>query len=328
MKSPVRRWSTQAILATVPFLLILGLLPLPALAQARPADAWPIVSHRAEWREFLEAAPAGGRWAAFESSYYAPNRALLDELLRTVGIEEPERFLRRQVSALDLEAAQAAAGRRSVALEETVRAAIAESLARLPVAARYEGEIQLLHLFGMFDGMALVLRGVPTVILDHAGLAGTEPRYLRILVAHEFNHAVRWAALGDPVPPGGTFLDMKAGESMVAEGLAVAFSRLVFPGLPSENYIPYYRINPGRLAAVAARADGVRAEILLHRDAAIGSHPVRRYFYGTGPDDPGSRYRNAAYLVGDQLIRSLLRSGASIDSLTVMPTEAVLERAR
>jgi hypothetical protein len=285
-----------------------------------------VVSHVDPWERFLQQAEDKDRWSVFLETYYGPNRDYLDALLKKIGVENPESHLRKNAASLDLEGARQNLDRvREKKIIELVDESVRRSFVLLPTADLKEGSIHLWMLFSMFSGMGLVIANQPTVVLDGNSLATTEPVHVRILTAHELNHAVRWSYVGDPVPAG-LFLDLQVKDSLLAEGLAIAFSESVFPGRSLEEYIPYYTYNPEKLPGVEKQETAIREHLLAHLEEKIAAPEVRDYFYGAGPDDMSSRLRNSAYYIGYGMVKELMRRGHGIDELTRLPTDELLRR--
>ncbi len=296
------------------------------LSPASEDSHWKISSHIEQWEKFLTRMQEGNRWDAFAKYYYSPNKRVLDAFLIKTGIAQPGSFLKKEVAGLDVNQASAdlaAIEERnfSTLTEETIR----KCQDKLPRSKDSPVHIHLWILFSMFDGMGLMVNDVPSVMLDCGNLYKLDSRRIKILIAHELNHAVRWSYVGDLIPPGGSLFDTKVKDSLAAEGLAVAFSEHIFPGEDLEQYIPYYSYHPERLERVVENEKKISEILMTNRGKTISHPSVRDYFYGNDPEDTSPPLRNSAYYIGYKIIRSLMQEGYGLQELTIMPAEKIIE---
>lgn len=297
------------------------------LFPASESSHWKISSHIEQWEKFLTRMQERNRWDAFSKYYYSPNKRILDAFLIKTGIAQPGSFLKKEVAGLDVNQAStdlaAIAERNFPALtEETLR----KCQDKLPRSKGAPVRIHLWVLFSMFDGMGLMVNGVPSVMLDCGSLHKLDSRRIKILIAHELNHAVRWSHVGDLIPPGGSLFDTKVKDSLVAEGLAVAFSEHVFPGEDLEQYIPFYFYHPERLEKIVENEREILEILITNREKTISHPSVSDYFYGNDPEDTSSPLRNSAYYIGYKIIRSLMQDGYGLKELTIMPAGKIIEK--
>jgi uncharacterized protein YjaZ len=292
---------------------------------SRPA--WPVVLHVAEWRQFLAARQQEGAWPAFERYYYKPNSEILSEFLKKIGFDDPIDFLKQELQRLDPASSESLVTLETEKrLKALIESAEAASLNHLEGSKTLAGSIHIWRFFPVFDGMGMILQGKPAVMLNADALARASDNSVRILTAHEIHHAVRCGLLDVHIPANG-ILQTKTGEHMVLEGLAVAFSEDLYPGLSLHQYFPAYAANPAKMDRALEHEKEIRAALLAAVDKPISDPSVADYFYGANPSDDRSPLRNSAYLVGYRIVREAMKV-RTLDQLTRLRAAEILALSR
>jgi len=288
---------------------------------------WELVSYVDQWQTFMNHADQENLWISFEEYYYKSNKRIIDGILKKLGISNPENYLQDCLRNIDLSEVKASfPSTFEKNIHSVIVSSLNDSLNELPDAKCIRGKIHLLYLLSLFDGLAVILDGVPSIILNFGTLAKFSDLQLKILISHEFHHAVRWMYQGDPIEPHKDIFHVKLKDSLISEGLAVSFSELVYPGQKISNYIPFYYLNPEKLPWVIENEINIRRTLMANLDKQISDPSVNFYFYGSAHDDMSSPYRNSAYYIGYQIIQILLKKGYNIGMLTKMSSDKILNR--
>jgi hypothetical protein len=288
---------------------------------------WRISSHLKEWQDFLDHADAENIGPALELYYVQPNRDIFLAISGFTGISDISGLLQEGMKGVPI--AELRAGFQKIRkknLESTAAAALTDSLAKLPSGRYQEGCLHIVMLSSLFDGIGLLSGGGPAIVLNADRLVSRDDRLVKILTAHEFHHAVRQYLLREPDATREGLLNLRAKDILISEGLAVAFSEEVYPGGEVKDYIPFFSQNPDKFKGIIRQEKQITNAILQNREKTISDPLISRYFYGSGPTDMSSPYRNAAYYIGYKIIKRKVAAGFSLDRLTAMTAEDILVR--
>lgn len=241
-----------------------------------------------------------GKWNAWRA-YYTTYEDVFRTMLRYVyqcNLED----LRPHVEALDFATAMES-GRRFVASGgvERVGTILRGCMHALPAADAFN--VYLLVGLGHAQGMALPA-DPPYIYLGLEACHGTEG--LDGLLAHEYNHLVRGAA----VHRGSEALVLRLNDWVIAEGLATVFS-LVHLGIePTASRL--MSTLPALPQDALSKVEEIETELRSHWECEMTQELVKRYVATPW-----------VYLIGGLWIARLLKQGYDIRNLTRMPTDTV-----
>lgn len=231
-----------------------------------PPIPMPLISIYKDFLKFLDTSHSGGSlWADYERLYFAPHRQFLSSYWgNCIGLGLGE--LRERVEAVRLRHySRLLSLLRSYDLEAVCRSTVQKCSSLL----RWIDEPTVYLMVGFFspDGFVIPVEDRPVVGI---GLERYESfRNLPVILAHECCHYMQHLQSARPD-------EYTVGESMLREGICIAFSRMVFPDRPLTEHLGMSR---GRLNWMRANEELIRCAIepalkLTGRDA------IRQYLYG------------------------------------------------
>ncbi len=147
------------------------------------------------------------------------------------------------------------------------------------------------------DGATIEVEGLPAIVLGMERFKDFKD--LPLLVSHEYCHCVQRSLLKDSFPPAGQTLFLK----IVAEGLSVLFTRVVYPEIPLHRHL---FLMPERLQWCRENR-----EVLLELAGAdLASEKLVPVLFGPGDPNAGLPPR-LGYFVASQMVgRCLTHHGA------------------
>jgi uncharacterized protein YjaZ len=310
------------IKAIIIILFFINLFPF--FGQCQESN-WKITSHLDDWNQFIQNASKYNKKSAVQM-FYSFNPEFYNSVMKHLGIKRPKKYLYDHVKLLDLKKERKKVEKViSKEFTEIATSVISKIKSMYPGLEKRNINIHLINFFPLFDGMAMLLENEPAVILNCTNLVEATDFHIKVLIAHELNHALRFSFTGYPSGIHKGILHQRVRNSLILEGLAVAFSEITYPDGNLEDYIPFYRFNPDKLTIAKKNQDKIISLIIENLDKKISNPSVQDYFYGQGAEDMRSSFRNSAYFVGYRLIKILLEKGYNICELTAMPSKKIIK---
>ena len=139
------------------------------------------------------------------------------------------------------------------------------------------------------------------------------------LVAHEFNHMVRFWELARGIK----FTEIDFTNRVIAEGLGV-YAGLVFDNLPFtlKNFADHNALVEDQYQNLLSNEAQLCADVRKHFGVAMSQELNRTYMMGGLDADNWQK----GYYYGTKIINSLVESGYSLKDLTIMPAEEIVNR--
>jgi hypothetical protein len=262
-----------------------------------------------DYLRLLEVTPAG-RADAWEAQYEAAHPEIFATYYTAWGRPSRRAEAAEQIETVGPTVVEREA-RATMLLERTAAAFVELGLLSQP-------EYPVVLMVGQHssNGWVTEFEGEQTLFLALEFLG--EAPYDAVLVSHESLHVAHLQAGAASWPD-----TVAAG--LCTEGLAVALSRHLVPGLSDSAYLWFDADHGGWVDECAARGREIVTRLVdcLHSDAADDS----RTFFSRPPDGVSLPMR-CGYWVGDRILTGLLERGSSAHDLLTMDYDEVVDTLR
>jgi hypothetical protein len=235
---------------------------------------------------FLDQIQGKDRWESYQRLYFHPYEKFFQAYWETFDHFDLEQIRDRveQIKEGDYGLLRSLIQSKDpVPLAEEALRRCQSVLARSP-----EPHVYLFVGFFSADGATVEVEGTPAIALGMERFK--DFRDLSLLVCHEYCHCVQRSLLKEFFPPGGRTLFFK----IVAEGLSVLFTRVVYPEIPLHRHL---FLTPERL-----RWGRENQEVLLELTGAdLASEKLVPVLFGPGDPNAGLPPR-LGYFVASQMV--------------------------
>ena len=244
---------------------------------------------------FLEQMPENDPWTSYQRLYCHPHEQFFQAYWKTFDHFDLEQ-IRERVERI--KEGDYGLLRSLIQSQDPVPLA-EEALRRCQLVLALSPEPQVYLFIGFFsaDGATVEVEGLPSIALGMERFKDFKD--LPLLVSHEYCHCVQRSLLKGFFPPGGRTLFFK----IVAEGLSVLFTRVVYPEIPLHRHL---FLAPERL-----RWCRENQEVLLELAGAdLASEKLVPVLFGPGDPNAGLPPRLGYFVAGEMVGHCLAHHGA------------------